>query len=174
MKTKNTVFAGITGIIILLLVAGLYIGTFKPPNMSPLGKTEYGVCIHLPQFNSSTTIQLIKQINATWVRIDWIPKSEQMDSFVKTMKDNNISILAILDHKTMLYQNFTRVQWQTMIQNITSTEAAKEVDAWEIWNEPNAEQFYWGYMNGTPQNYFEGEFPRLQPGKPADIAYSAF
>ena len=82
-----------------------------------------------------------------------------MDPFVKAMKDNNISILAILDHNTMntTYpnENFTRLQWQNEVQRIMSTESAKKVDTWEIWNEPNADHFKMGYMNGTPQNYFE-------------------
>ena len=156
MKTKNKVFAGITGIIILLLVAGLYIGTFKPPDQPSLGKKEYGVCIHIYQYDTTSTIQLLKQINASSVRIDWI--QGKMDSFVNTMKDNNISILAILDHNTMIFQNlteFTRLQWQETVQEIMSTEAAKKVDAWEIWNEPNSDNFTLGYMDGTPQNYFD-------------------
>ena len=141
----------------MLLIIALYVGTFETQDINLTGGIEYGVCLHLHQFNSSTTIQLIKQVNATWIRIDWIPN--QMEEFVKTMRDYNISILAILDHNTMnaTYpnQDFTRLQWQTTIQDIMSTEAAKEVDAWEIWNEPNDEQFYLGYMNGNPENYFD-------------------
>ena len=81
-----------------------------------------------------------------------------METYVQTMEDNNISILAILDHNTMnstYGENFTRLQWQKTVQKIMSTEAAKIVDAWEIWNEPNAKPFKMGYMNGTPQNYFD-------------------
>ena len=152
MKTKK--IAAITAIIVSLLMAGVYIGTFIISNNSSIGKTEYGVCIHIYQFNSSTTIQLMNQINATWVRIDWMPEHEKMNEFVQTMKDNNISILAILDHNTMRKRDFTRLQWQETVQKIMSTEEAKKVDAWEIWNEPNADQFFMGYMNGAPQNYF--------------------
>jgi len=157
LRMKNKIIVTITAITILLLIVGLYFGSLRPPDESSLGKTEYGVCIHLYQYEASTTMQLIKQINTTWVRIDWIPK--QMDPFVSSMKDNDISILAILDHNTMntTYpnENFTRLQWQNEIQNIMSTEAAKKIDAWEIWNEPNAKQFFLGYMNGNPQNYFD-------------------
>jgi len=133
LKNKNKIVI-ITATTVLLLVAGLYFGTFKTPNNTPLGITEYGVCLHLHQYDSTTTIQLLKQINATWIRIDWIP-SEQMDSFVNAMKDNSISILAILDHNTMnatYGENFTRLQWQETVQEIMSTDVAKKVDAWEI------------------------------------------
>lgn len=152
MKSKK--IAAITAIIVSLLIAGFYIGTFIISNTSSNGKTEYGVCIHIYQFNSSTTIQLMNQINATWVRIDWMPEHENMSEFVQTIKDNDLSILAILDHNTMRNRDFTRLQWQETVQKIMSTEEAKKVDAWEIWNEPNAEQFFLGYMNGTPHNYF--------------------
>ena len=151
---KNKKITAIAAITILLLIAGLYIGTIMP-NKSSRGKTEYGVCIHIYQYDTSSTIQLLKQINATWVRIDWMPEHEKMNEFVQILKDNNISILVILDHNTMRNPDFTRLQWQETVQEIMSTEAAKKVDAWEIWNEPNADQFKMGYMNGNPQNYFE-------------------
>jgi hypothetical protein len=142
----------IAGIVIVLIVVGLYVETFKTPDTYFLLRTEHGVCIHIYQFDPLVTIQLIKQLNATWVRIDWIPN--KMDSFVRIMKENGIKILAILDHNTM-NDNFTRFEWQIAVQEIMGTEAAKEVDAWEIWNEPNANQFFSGYMDGSPQHYFE-------------------
>lgn len=150
-KKKHLVI--LSSFIILLLIIALYVGTFETQDIGLTGETEYGVCLHLHQFNSSTTIQLIKQINASWIRIDWIPN--QMDEFMETMKGNNISILAILDHNTMNQSEFTRIQWDSLVQEIMSTEAAKKVDAWEIWNEPNDEKFYLGYMNGNPENYFD-------------------
>ncbi len=119
------------------------------------GVTEYGVCLHLYQFDNFTATQL-NQLNSKWVRIDWIPN--QMDNFVNVMKANGIKILAILDHNTMNNTvppnlNFTLPQWTEVVQSIMATDAAKKVDAWEIWNEPNAGQFQFGYMNGSSQNY---------------------
>ena len=32
---------------------------------------------------------------------------------------------------------------------------AKLVSVWEIWNEPNNPSFYVGYMDGSPEHYFE-------------------
>ena len=150
-KRRN--FVIIAGIVIILIVVGLYIEIFKTPEIYSLRRTEYGVCIHIYQFDPSVTIQLIKQLNAKWIRIDWIPN--EMDSFVRIMKDNDVKILAILDHNTVKLEDFKRFEWQVTIENIMATEAAKEVYAWEIWNEPNADQFFLGYMNGTPQNYFD-------------------
>lgn len=153
LEKKNKQLIIFSAITVLILIIALNVRTFEKADLSSSGRTEYGVCLHLHQFNASTTIQLIKQLNATWIRIDWIPN--QMDEFVETMKDNKVSILAILDHNTMNQSEFTRTQWQTMVQDIMSTKTAKGVDAWEIWNEPNADQFHLGYMSGTPQNYYD-------------------
>ncbi len=113
---------------------------------------EYGVCIHLNQYDNNT-IRLLDNLNVKWVRIDWIPN--EMDSFVNMVKTNDVKILAILDHNTMRQQDFTLLQWQKTLENIMQTETAKKVDAWEIWNEPNMDQFYLGYMDGKPQHYFD-------------------
>jgi hypothetical protein len=32
---------------------------------------------------------------------------------------------------------------------------SKLVSAWEIWNEPNNPAFYLGYLDGTPEHYFD-------------------
>ncbi len=75
LEKKKTQLTIIVGILVVVLVLGLYVGIFKTPETPSLGKTEYGVCLHLHQFNSSTTLQLIKQLNATNVRIVWIQNS---------------------------------------------------------------------------------------------------
>ena len=113
---------------------------------------EYGVCVHLEQYDNDT-IGLLVSLNVRWVRIDWIPN--EMDNFVTVMKANGIKILSILDHNTMDQQNFTLLQWQNTVEAIMQTESAKKVDAWEIWNEPNMDQFYFGYMDGNPEHYFD-------------------
>jgi hypothetical protein len=93
----------------------------------------------------------LTEIHATWVRIDWIPN--RMDSFVESMKVINVKILAILNHNTMFQKSFTLDQWRSTIVDIMNTNASKDVDAWEIWNEPNNSDFYLGYMDGNPQHY---------------------
>ncbi len=116
---------------------------------------EYGVCLHIDQFDPLVTIEQLKKINSSWVRIDWDTNSinYSIESALTTLKDNGVKILAILDHKTMNYSDFTLSQWCFAVEKIMSTEAAKKVDAWEIWNEPNSIRFYLGYMDGNPRHY---------------------
>ena len=151
---KKTKIVIVLGIAIFILIAGSYIETLISPNIK-IETPEFGVCLHLYQFDNKTT-DLLKQINSTWIRIDWIPN--QMDTVVNAMEANGIKILAILDHNTMNFAdppnpNFSLAQWTQTVQSIIATDAAKKVDAWEIWNEPNVEQFQSGYMDGNPQNY---------------------
>jgi len=151
---KNTKIVIALGIVVFILATGSLIETLISPSVN-VETPEFGVCFHLYQFDNKTT-QLLEQINSTWIRIDWIPN--QMDNVVNAMKANEIKILAILDHNTMNFAdppnlNFSLAQWTATVQNIMATDAAKKVDAWEIWNEPNVEKFQFGYMNGNPQNY---------------------
>lgn len=153
---KNTKIVIALGIVVFILVAGSYVETLISPTIE-FGTPEFGVCLHLYQFDNKTT-DLLKQINSTWIRIDWIPN--QMDTVVNAMDANGIKILAILDHNTMNFAdppnpNFSLAQWTATVQSIMATDAAKKVDAWEIWNEPNVEKFQSGYMNGNPQNYVD-------------------
>ena len=152
MKNKKIIM--ILGIVFFFLAAGFYIETLNIPIVQSKTR-EFGVCLHLYQFDNKT-IELLRQINSTWIRIDWIPN--QMDDVVNAMKANGIKILAILDHNTMEFAdppnlNFSLAQWTTTVQGIMTTDVAKKVDAWEIWNEPNVDKFRLGYMDGTPQNY---------------------
>ncbi len=104
-----------------------------------------------------------------------------MDSFGEEMKANNVKILAILDHNTMKFsglfgENFTLNEWDLTIQNITSSDSAKKVDAWEIWNEPNAGTFWLGYMDGSPQHYFDmlkDAYPVIKAASPNALVISA-
>jgi len=41
------------------------------------------------------------------------------------------------------------------VSAIVASDEANLVIAWEIWNEPNNPSFYLGYMDGTPEHYFD-------------------
>jgi hypothetical protein len=79
-----------------------------------------------------------------------------MGTFMQEMDKNGIGVLAIIDHVTMKGdRNFTLDDWQGNVSAIMASHEAKSVDAWEIWNEPNAEQFFFGYMDGSPEQYLD-------------------
>lgn len=122
----------------------------RPPKPS---KESLGVCLHLSDFNDSTEAALV-DLGVRWVRIDW--EIGKMGYFMQEMDKNGINVLAIIDHVTMNWNPvFTLKDWQGNVSAIMASDEAKSVDAWEIWNEPNADQFFLGYMDETPQHYFD-------------------
>ena len=78
-----------------------------------------------------------------------------MGPFMERMSNDGIEVLAIIDHNTLNQQNFTLHDWQGNVSAIVASDEAELVGAWEIWNEPNNPSFYFGYMDGTPQHYFD-------------------
>lgn len=78
-----------------------------------------------------------------------------MGFFMERMSNDGIEVLAIIDHNTLNQQNFTLKDWQGNVSAIVASDEAKLVNAWEIWNEPNNPSFYLGYMDGTPEHYFD-------------------
>jgi hypothetical protein len=138
---------------VLLIISTLIAGLFLIKPFASLDhKNKFGVCIHLSDFDSQTEAAIV-DLGVRWVRIDWV--IGEMGNFMERMSNDGIHVLAIIDHNTLNQQNFTLPDWQGNVSAITASEDAKLVSAWEIWNEPNNPSFYLGYMDGTPQHYFD-------------------
>jgi hypothetical protein len=134
----------------LFVIVSAIVGSFlaKPAaQQSAPTKDSVGVSLHLSDFSDSMEAALA-DLGVRWVRIDW--EIGRMAPFMQEMDNNGISALAIIDHVTMNWQNFTLADWQGNVSAIVASSEAKGVDAWEIWNEPNAPQFFLGYMDGSP------------------------
>jgi hypothetical protein len=139
----------------LIVAASAIVGSFLVKPSQPFVPTEdsFGVCLHLSDFNASTEAAMI-DLGVRLVRIDW--EIGKMGSFMQDMAKDGISVLAIVDHVTMNWSNnFALQDWQGNVSAIMASDEAKSVSAWEIWNEPNAEQFFFGYMDGSPEHYFD-------------------
>jgi hypothetical protein len=138
---------------VLLIISTLVVGFLLIKPADPLHPAdEFGVCIHLSDFDSQTEAAMV-DLGIRWVRIDW--NISGMSNFMERMWDDKIQVLAIIDHNTLNQQNFTLLDWQGNVSAIMGSDDAKLVDAWEIWNEPNNPSFYLGYMDGSPEHYFE-------------------
>ena len=97
------------------------------------------------------TISIFIDSGARWVRTDW-DTEYNMRSFVKLMKDNGVKVLGILDYFSVGFRDFTLSDWAETVEEAAG---CLDVDAWEVWNEPNIEQTYLGYMDGSPEHYVE-------------------
>ena len=121
-------------LIIILLLIGIFIGiSFYP---KPI-QSEVNVCLHLSDYDNQTTPFLI-DLRVSWVRTDWTTPDESMRNYSQDLQDNNISLLAIIDHKTFGYQIPSLVEWNRTITELATSEDFRSTDAVEIWNEPNS------------------------------------
>jgi hypothetical protein len=148
MKRVSLIALTIILVILTFIACSLLIKPYAPLADS----SKIGVCMHLSDFDSQTEAVIV-DLGVRWVRIDWI--IGEMGPFMERMSKDGIKVLAIIDHNTMNQQNFTLLDWQGNVSAIVASDEAKWVSAWEIWNEPNSLSFYIGYMDGTPEHYFE-------------------
>lgn len=119
------------------------------------GDREYGISIHAISYYgeySEKYISIVKSTGASWIRTDWSMEFRKMDKLVSNCKKYDISILAILDIYTIGKKQFSRNDWKETVEIVVSR-YRNDVDAWEVWNEPDASNQWYGYLNGSPESY---------------------
>ncbi|MEM2145043.1 MAG: glycosyl hydrolase [Candidatus Jordarchaeaceae archaeon] len=113
---------------------------------------KYGVCFHAWVDYNSHTKNILSNIGEIWIRSDW-KLTTFMYSWKNEMKQMGNKILGIINYATLDWKNFNLTDWERTVRNVVTN--APDVPAWEIWNEPNAPNFKLGYMDGTPEHYFD-------------------
>ena len=88
------------------------------------------------------------------------------ETYAENLTANNISILGIIDYRTMnvSFKNIngslectSNCNWNLSEWNSTVRKALSEypmIHAWEIWNEPQLPEFQDGFNNGSVYNYY--------------------
>ena len=145
LKEKWILFGCILIIVIILT------DYFSYPDTSDLKqlKGEVNLCLHIGDYNKNT-LSYLKDLTVKWVRTDWVNTSYNlMADYAKTLQENSINLLAIIDINTFSQNNFTLQEWNSTVTQIVSSKDFSSVDAVEIWNEPNAG----AYIN--PLTYYE-------------------
>jgi len=110
-----------------------------------------GVNIHFDKFDES----LAKRISAdkiTWLRVD-VKFSQPFMNTYRLAEKYKFQLVGILDHETMNYASFTLNDWAEVVKK--ALKIYPSIHVWEIWNEPTITQYQVGYMDGTPQHYFD-------------------
>ncbi len=114
-------------------------------------ESEVNVCLHLSDYNNQT-ISFLLDLRVSWVRTDWTTPDESMRNYSQDLQDNNINLLAIIDHKTFGYRIPTLEEWNRTITELVTSEDFRNTDAVEIWNEPNSDSFE---SSIEPEVYYE-------------------
>ncbi|MCW4044244.1 MAG: glycosyl hydrolase [Candidatus Bathyarchaeota archaeon] len=133
---KKTVATNIIIVSFLVLITLAY----ASPNY------EVNVCLH-PEDYRSSTLDRLSELKVRWVRMDY--QYNESDVAMSALKAHNIKILAIIDNRTVNAADLTPELWNNTLYDILDNPIAQEIDAWEIWNEPNGAAYI------PPENYTE-------------------
>jgi len=113
---------------------------------------RYGVNFHAYAEYNSATKGILFNMGKMWIRSDW-KLTNFMNSWKDQMKQMGIKVLGIINYATLNWKDFNLTDWEQTVRSVVAN--APDVPAWEIWNEPNAPNFRLGYMDGTPEHYFD-------------------
>jgi hypothetical protein len=105
---------------------------------------------------TSQEAQTLSKSNITWVSCDvTFDRSDSSNWYqiYNLAKQNNLSLLGILDQHLMNYsQTFQLSDWSNAV-NQAVNEFGDVVKTWEIWNEPNFPGSSLGCFDGSAQSY---------------------
>lgn len=104
----------------------------------------------------------LKKLGVEWVRFDisYGDKTSVTYLYAKMLKDNGFKVLGIFAKGLSPWISGVSkpladlAEWTTLVQRAIAN-YADVLDAIEVWNEPDLTNFYSGYMNGTPEPYFQ-------------------
>jgi len=101
----------ITLALIVLIGVSIIAYTFYPRSSQEKG---LNVCLHLSDYNNQT-ISYLTDLGIAWVRTDWvITYDKSMQTYSQDLRNNNISLLTIMDINNFNHQNFTLEEWSQL------------------------------------------------------------
>jgi hypothetical protein len=132
----------------------------KPLDRSAENEIFVGVNVHpcdarTPDFEEDKYFDLIKEAGVKWIRVDiTAPRwHREFEPFVEAAHARGIKVLAMLGPFIVEQNpNFTLADWESAVHDVIEI-FGQQVDAWEVWNEPNLASFYLGYIDGSPEHY---------------------
>jgi len=124
---------------------------------------------------ASPEAQSLAKSNITWVSCD-VTFSHSDDAkwyqIYSLAKQNNLSVVGILDWHTMNYsQTFQLSDWGDAVNQAVNS-FGDVVKTWEIWNEPNYAWNFFGYYNGAPSRYvalMQTAYSIIKTAQPASV-----
>ena len=123
-----------------------------------------------------------RSLGIRYDRLD-IEMNGSFHSYVENLTKNNISVLGIIDYRTMNVSfspsskglscasncNWTLGEWNSTVSNVVR--AYPMIHVWEIWNEPQFPEFQDGFNNGSVHNYYlmlKSAYTRIKAYNPND------
>ena len=114
---------------------------------------------------NASQIRELGSFGVQWIRLD-ISENKSLESYVANLTSQNISVLGIIDYRTLGVKfksiggglecisncNWTLSDWLSNVSKVVNM--YPQIHVWEIWNEPQLPIFQDGFNNGSAYNYF--------------------
>ena len=125
-------------IILILLIGILIVAYSYYPRPA---ENEVNICLHLSEYGCST-ISHLAELGVGWVRTDYeTAPDSSMSEYSQNLEDNNINLLAIVNMSKFGNQ-IDLEEWKEIVTDIVTSEGFNNVDAVEICNEPNNDDYF--------------------------------
>lgn len=105
--------------------------------------------------------ELLTESGAKWIRfVPWGVYAggliDRFQNYLQILKNLNMKTLAVISKATMedVGADFTAEDYGDYARQ-TATVFKGLLDAIEVWNEPDWYEYEYGYMDGTPEHYFD-------------------
>lgn len=133
-------------ILVFFIILILIVLSIQVVNITNNSKISYGISLHSL---NGTAVNEIQTLGVKWVRSD--VGSPQWNNIYNCAIKNNLKILGILDYYSVP-SGFTLEQWNLSVKSYVLQ--YNQVNAWEIWNEPDLSYSWDGYLTSNPLTYF--------------------
>lgn len=114
---------------------------------------------------NASQIRALESFGVHWIRLD-ISENKSFERYAANLTSQNISILGIIDYRTLGVKfksahgglecisncNWTISDWLSNVSEVVTM--YPQIHVWEIWNEPQLPIFQNGFNNGSAYNYF--------------------
>ncbi len=113
-----------------------------------------------PYFAEDRYFDLVKATGISWIRLNAVnpfsrASSMKLSQFIEALHDRGIRVLIVLSNNLVGNNaRFSYADWNISLASFLDS-FALQVDAWEVWNEPNYPRFRLGYMDGSAQHYVD-------------------
>jgi len=156
LRNEGSVWLSLSRITILLLLVAnssvLFLSAVQPASAQAVLTKGFAVGAL-----GDSGGKLARDAGVRWIRSD-VTFDDRFKSIYSLSQAYGLNIIGILDYQTLKMPSFKPSRyglegWAKIVNQAQANYPA--ISVWEIWNEPTLSQNRFGYMDGSPQHYFD-------------------
>ncbi len=166
MLKKSTYLIIAMALLLIAVVILIHISGFAHNTVLKLSVPNQSIALGVDgSIMNASQIRALESFGVHWIRLD-ISENKSFESYITNLTANNMSVLGIIDYRTMGVKfkningslecvsncNWTLNDWLSNVSDVVNM--YPQIHVWEIWNEPQLPIFQNGFNNGSVYNYF--------------------